>query len=289
MSSRKLWCDADVLAYEVAFGAQRTKYRYLNMEWEDSEQCKAWCTEKELNYRKLRTDGEITTHVEVLAEGFARNLLNIKIDAICKACESDNYQLILSGDGNYRDTVAVTKGYKANRAESVKPEHFLFVRRLIIEKGAVVTCGIEADDLMGIEATADPEAVVCTIDKDLNMIEGRHYDWNKKLRYKVPPAEAHRWFLKQLLTGDSTDNIPGLPRYGDKKAANTLDPHRGNVPAMWASVKDGYAKAPFKFQDGTVTADSDTYLTEQGKLLWIQRKPDEQWTPTYYETEYVNK
>jgi hypothetical protein len=282
---RKLYIDADVLVYESAFASQKTRYILEGMTFEDADQCKAYCELNNLNYRQLRKDGEITSEVELLPQGVARNIFKMKLDGICKACDSDNYKLILSGDGNYRDELAKTRKYKDR--DQPKPHHYLFVRSLVIEHGAEVTVGIEADDSIGIDMAHDAEGVICTIDKDLNMLPGRHYDWNKQIKYKVPEPEAQRWFLTQLLTGDGVDNVPGIPGMGEKKAAAILDPLRGNVAGMWKAVLAEYNKGPFKFKDGQQTPHPIKYLNEQGVLLWIQRKKGELWTADYYTKRYT--
>ena len=286
---RTLLVDADCLIYESAFSAQKTRYHYLDKQFEDADQAKAYCKANELDYRKLRKDGVITSHLEVLPEGAAKMIYRQKLAAICNACGSDSYKLVVSGDGNYRDEIAKTRGYKANRANAIKPQHYLYVRSIVLDdKASDLTVGIEADDAIGIGMTLDPEAVCCSFDKDLNMLPGRHYDWDKQIRYRVKEADAHRWFLTQLLTGDTTDNVPGIPGCGEKGAAAIINPHRDNVLSMWEAVKAEHAKGPFTFKDGSTTGDPSTYLNEQGCLLWIRRKKGELWNSDYYEKEYVN-
>lgn len=284
---RKLYIDADVLVYESAFAAQKTIYLYLDQQFPDSEQCKAYCEANKLDYRQLRKDGAISTRVEVLPEAAARNIVRMKLDAILQSCQSRDYDLLLSGDSNFRDDVAKTKGYKANRLDTPKPAHYQFVRSLMIQElKATVVVGIEADDAMGISLTENPEGVICSIDKDLNMLPGRHYDWGKGIKYRVSPAQALYWFHKQMLTGDPTDNIPGIPGLGDKKAEKLLDGTRDDARAGWKVVLGEHNKGPFKFKDGSNTGYPGDYIKEQGLLLWIQRQPDERWTPELHE-EYV--
>lgn len=286
--SRKLLIDADCLIYESAFAAQKTRYHYLDMQFKDADEAKAYCLANELNYKKLRTDGAITTHLEVLPEAAAKMIFRQKLSAICNACGSDDYKLIVSGDGNYRDEVAKTRGYKANRANAVKPIHYVYIRSVVLDdRASELTVGCEADDAIGIYMQRDPEAVTCSFDKDLNMLPGRHYDWDKGIRYRVGEIDAQRWFLTQLLTGDTTDNVPGIPGCGEKGAAAILEPHRHSIKAMWKAVVAEHNKGPFTFKDGSTTGDPATYLDEQGCLLWIRRKAGELWNSKYYEKVYV--
>lgn len=285
----KLLIDADVLVYESAFAAQKTLYYYDGKEFNDADQAKAYCKENNLDYRQLRKDGAITSEVQVLPESAARNIFKMKLDGICNVCKSDDYRLILSGDGNFRDDYAKTRGYKANRAEVPKPHHYLFVRSLVLDnKRSEMTVGMEADDAIGIEMTTNPKAAVCTIDKDLNCIPGRHYDWGKGIKYTVGKHDAAFWFMRQLLTGDSTDNVPGIPGMGEKKATELLSPLRGEPGRMWKAVCAEYNKGPFKFKDGSITVGTPAeYLQEQGILLWIMREPEQRWSPEFYTKEVL--
>lgn len=288
---RQLYIDADVLVYASAFAAQKTIYCYGQQEWTDAEQAQAWCDENEHDYRQLRKDDAITTRVEVLPESAARMILAQKLASIQEVCQSTDYLLLLSGDGNFRDDVAVTRGYKANRADTQKPIHYAFIRSCILDnKRAELTVGVEADDALGMYLTDNPEGVICSIDKDLNQIPGRHYNWDKSIKYKVNPEQALYYFHKQLLTGDITDNIPGIPGFGDKKAAKLLDSTITMPRAGWNIVLEEYNKGPFKFKGGACTNDDLlSYLEEQMQLLWILRKPGERVNPEYYFRGYIQE
>ena len=81
---------------------------------------------------------------------------------------------------------------------------------------------LEADDLLGIYGQT-PGTVMVTIDKDLRTVPGVHFNPDKDLEpVTVTPEEAQKARLRQWLTGDSTDNIPGIPGIGPKKADKIL-------------------------------------------------------------------
>ena len=287
---RELYIDADVLVYESAFAAQKTVYHYKDMVFKDAEAAKAYCVENELDYRTLRKEGEITSDVQVLPENVASNILRQKIANIRNELVHGNWHLVLSGgDENFRDEVAVTKKYKGNRENVPKPVHFDFVRSLVHgHEKTICEPGIEADDVLGIALTQDPEAILASIDKDLCQIPGRHFDWNKGIKFFVKPSDALYFFHRQLLMGDSTDNIPGIPGLGEKKAIALLAEYRTDPRMQWKLVVATYKDSPLKFKDGTeVTLGRTEYLNEQGRLLWMMRQPDEVWTADYYEEVYV--
>ncbi len=57
-----------------------------------------------------------------------------------------------------------------------------------------------------------------SIDKDLDMIRGWHYNFIKDKKYFIDDQQAIKHFYTQILTGDRVDNIIGLRGIGPKKA-----------------------------------------------------------------------
>lgn len=288
--SRRLFIDADVLVYEAAFAAQKTRYYYRTAKGTEEFNCyadfKVYAANNTIDIKYAKAAGLLESQVELLPESAARNIARMKLDAIKNACESNDVLMLLSGDGNYRDEIAKTKPYKGNRTQE-KPHHYMFTRACYMQWGAEQVAGIEADDAIGISIVENPEGVICTIDKDLNGLPGLHYDWNKQLKYNVSDNDSHWYFLRQMLIGDATDNIPGIPGMGEVKANAIMRETRwASVGAMFAAVKDEYAKGPFKFRDGSITAKPADYIKEQGSLVWIQRQANERWASDYYKERY---
>jgi len=134
------------------------------------------------------------------------------------------YLGFLTGRSNFRKEIAVTKPYKGNRKDLILPEHFYAIREYLVETWECkVTEFIEADDAMGICQSEMEDTIICSIDKDMLQIEGFHYNWNKNEVSLVDKESAERLFYKQILMGDSTDNIVGIPKVGDKTAEKILD------------------------------------------------------------------
>lgn len=134
--------------------------------------------------------------------------------------------------GSFRKTVSVD--YKAGR---LKPEfyttHSSRVRQHLMEKWGfkVSVVGIEADDEVAIAAAScrkqELEFVVCGTDKDLLQIEGIHYNIDKKTVYYVDKAEADHNLCVQILAGDNTDKVSGIPGIGVAKANKILNHDEG--------------------------------------------------------------
>jgi len=181
--------------------------------------------------------------------------------------KADDYEAYITGKTNFRFGVAKTKPYKGNRAKMEKPKHYEALREHLLTLGAVVSDNCEADDLVAIRATQF-EFVIVGQDKDLMQIKGWHYNPVKEEFKQVSEEEANKSFWTQMLTGDVSDNIPGLAKVGPVKAAKTLKDcvsYDDMAKAAWELYKDK-------------EHDID-YFREQGSLLWLQRYQGEIWTP----------
>lgn len=126
----------------------------------------------------------------------------------------------LTGTGNFREGVAETKPYKGNRKDIKRPKYLRVARQYLLDKyDAVMIDGYEADDLLvSLSDTYGHNCVIASIDKDLLQQQGWHYNFVKDELKLMTYDDATKFLWKQVITGDSTDNIPGLPKVGDKKA-----------------------------------------------------------------------
>ena len=105
-----------------------------------------------------------------------------------------------------------------------------------------------------------------TIDKDLLMIPGEHYNFVKKEFQRVEYLQGLKHFYMQCLQGDRSDNIKGIPGIGPKKAESILSGCVTNQ-AMFNAVRYAYS--------------NDEEFLMNGRVLWIRRNPDEDWKDIY--------
>ena len=205
--------------------------------------------------------------------------VNTVVESIISAVESDDVCVYLSGGENYRFDIATERPYKGNRDGAPKPVHYAAILKHIKKQFPhQVSDGQEADDDLGIAQTVltkkyiEPgNSVIVTIDKDLDMIPGNHYNFVKDMLYHVEENEAWLFFYKQLVTGDTTDNIPGIPGKGPRAAEKLLEGVANEVEA-YERVRGLYVQA-------FTEKHADEALLEQARLLWIRRYEDELWSP----------
>jgi hypothetical protein len=98
----------------------------------------------------------------------------------------------------------------------------------------------------------------------MKMIKGWHYNFVKQEAFYVDGLAADRWFFTQLLTGDQTDNIQGVPKIGPKTADKLLS--AASTPDKWMEI----CEAEYKRYYGDDKWQS--VLSEMAQLLWILRK-----------------
>ena len=210
----------------------------------------------------------------LVASRISQQIENITHNAGC-----DSYELYLSGKSNFRNEVATIRPYKGTRPTE-KPAHYQRIREYLIKfRGATLVEGMEADDKVSIEQYADlfkrpvkdrktiATTVLCSIDKDLDMVEGWHYNWIKDEKYWIDEISGIRNFYKQLLTGDSVDNIPGLFGVGKSSALlKRLDTLSSELE-FYTHCQEQYEK-----RFGQYWA---KFMMENAQLLWMVREESE--------------
>ena len=177
------------------------------------------------------------------------------------------YQGYLTGKSNFRNDIAVTAPYKGNR-KSAKPKHYQLLRDYMESAWAFTMIeDQEADDAIGIAAYEMEvgEYCICSIDKDLDMLRGDHYNFVKDERYFITEEEGIKNFYKQLLMGDRVDNIIGIKGIGTVKAERLLKECK-NENEMYLAILEAY--------EGNAER-----VLENGRLLWIRRQHNQLWTP----------
>lgn len=140
---------------------------------------------------------------------------------LLEVTEATEYKAFLTGKNNFRKKI--NPEYKAQRKDKELPIWLNDCRQYLqSEWNTYVVNGYEADDALGMNQ--DSMSIICTIDKDLDMIPGKHYNWLRGELYEISEIDALRNFYKQLLIGDKSDNIFGIPGIGKVKADKLISP-----------------------------------------------------------------
>jgi hypothetical protein len=210
-------------------------------------------------------------------------------------------------DKGGRYDLAIQKEYQGNRKDRIRPRYLHLMRDWLASAYPStnhLTC--EADDGMSsnqydaLQRGHDNLSVIASKDKDLLMVPGLHMDWDtaeidrpvddfgtiwiddSKSAKKIKGL-GHKFFWSQMLTGDTADNIQGIPKaYVDGKlkacgavlAESLLRDCTSNKDAF-EFVKGLYEKygqdIGFKhWKTGEVVTWQRVFVSE-AQLLWMRR------------------
>jgi len=198
-------------------------------------------------------------------EGIAIYRLNELLDQILTKTEATSYRAFLTGKRNFRKDIYPE--YKANR-KAPKPIHLDACRDYAMQNlnAELAPDGLEADDALGINQT--DSTIICTLDKDLLQVPGKHFSWEISGKGWMRPdkfvdqteLEGYRLFYQQCLKGDTSDNVKGIEKIGEKKSAVILAPCQ-TEQEMFNTVREMYGN-------------DEEFLMNAG-CLWILRKENE--------------
>lgn len=223
--------DADTLVYIVGFASQRPIH-YFKMGGKIIK-AKPGLTKTDILSKTEGMNIEfVKKDIDPDPEHLAKHKLRLVMKGILDECGTPNYEAYLTKSNDktqFRVALAKTLEYKGNRKNMVKPVHYELLRNILQSKyGAKVINYYEADDALSIRhATLTDKSILCTIDKDLKQVPGLFYDIKKKMFTRITQHRGDFQLCKQWITGDCTDNIPGIPGYAEKRAIQLLESGKG--------------------------------------------------------------
>lgn len=303
-----------MLVYRCGFAVEHTYYKLYDEDHMDSGPVEVWDKKKLVpdEYKDRVTKVKKIEPVENALHLVKTTLTSICTDLGVNPKDKNKVRLFLTGEGNFREKVAVTKPYKGNRDPLHKPKWYKEIKEYLIRYwNAEVVDGIEADDSLGIiqmeaynynkskhSRRGDPRdiqaacsgmhggkgTIICSNDKDMSQIPGWHYDFTKKNKYWVSEEEADRWFYIQLLAGDPTDNIPGIPGVGIKTAQKLLKDCT-TEKEMYDVCWKAYGKHISPEWSGALSDSNinnllvNATITEMANLVYIMKEKDKYWEP----------
>lgn len=225
-----LHLDSDSFLYQCAHKAQPVCYWVQGQDFKTKAEAIEWCTQ-------FYPEGiEGIKKEEFLCPPYmAKEMLKDTVDRITEVYKkwfdknlSDDYKLhieyYISSKENFR--YSIYPEYKGHRPE--KPRWYELLRGEFIHNyNPIIKPGFEADDAVAENHYAMWKAdtsstCIASLDKDLYNIPGLHYNTREYCTGTVSKQAACETFLMQLLTGDTTDNIKGVPKVGEKTATKLL-------------------------------------------------------------------
>jgi len=244
-----LLVDADIVAYKIS-AVSETPIRWDNDVWtlhSDEKECE-----------------------KLIVDYFDR----LKVDTQCTKIIS-----AFSDKENFRNKLL--PDYKANRKSQRKPLTLSFCKKFIFDNyNGYSKPKLEADDILGILATSkilQGNKIICSEDKDLNQVEGLHFNPSSKEFYKVSKQQAEFNFYLQILVGDQSDNYKGCPTYGIVKATKVLSDSKD----YWETVVKCYVGQGLTEADALVQArvakilkGSDYNTQTKSHILWNPKTPN---------------
>lgn len=245
MKHTVLLVDCDMPLYAAACGADRDAKERWGEEAADMDY-EHWCF------------SNINSFFNALSERFPQHT---------------EARVFIGGYDNYRNHIATIKPYKGNRKSANRPKYYEETREYLVSRyGAVKSHGREADDEVSILQYADRGLTTVIVDRDKDLHNTPGWNFNphtKELKY-ISKLEADINFLGQVLTGDSVDNIVGVPRLGPVTRDKIIASCNGDVKALKREVDNQYKKAYGRDK-------WEQALWENATLLWIQRKDWVNW------------
>lgn len=304
MVDKKIVIDADTIALRNAAFCQ-TNYDFINKE---TGECVGSFTAKKDFYEHLE-ENDSPDNYECVNEvrpavprggddpriiGYHGAKMELE-KIINRFPDVTDYEVCIHGQGNFRDEVATIKPYKGTRKS--KPIYTQDVKDYIknrYKEKCIVVNEEETDDYVARQGWdafyecqdksgyTDITVILAYIDKDIAQVPGIAYNYDKDERTHISVKDAARSFWGQMCTGDSTDNIPGIP-----KLSKEFRDKYGIKAARGFGVKSeiallGECGTPKEMAERVLEAYKDAYgeewldiAQEVSKLLYMRREEGE--------------
>ena len=226
-----LLLDADILAYMIAAGSQKTT-----------------------------TFPGCEPHVEVADWSDVQPRIHEEVAKVLSTLGAGKVIICLSCPTASGFRIGILPSYKGNRKTVVKPVLLEKIKDYLEANwSSYRKPTLEADDIMGILSThptlVPGKRVIVSDDKDMGTIPGFWFrpGWVGRqpdaFVREVTLAEADHYHLYQTLCGDTTDGYTGCPKVGPVKASAVLE-----VDPSWKAVVDAYVMRGWTEEDALVQA-----------------------------------
>lgn len=250
--------DGDILVYRAGFAAEKRVYTVKGNTFSSATHARDFAKAQGIPQSSVtweRNPEPVENAIHNVYKIIARTQSQIVNDYNLRIQDGDtiNEVVFLTGCGsmqNFRELHA--HEYKANRDPAHKPTHYDALRTHIQKTWpTVITEGAETDDYL-CQAAKDVKTkferpghtvhpIIVSIDKDLLSVPGTHYNFVNGALLEVTENDADYNFFKQMLVGDTADNVKGIKGIGAARATTILHQHFGNPHALCAAALAMYA------------------------------------------------
>lgn len=182
--------DGDILAFRCAAANESRSIRVTHkVTGQQTEHAHRTAFKEHIrgSFEPEEFDVEDVQTCEDIANAF--HAINTCIRAWMESCKADAYEVYISGEGNFRDSLPLPTKYKSNRS-GIKPLQLKDCRDYLVKKHkAKIVHGREVDDILaqrcyeGLKQKVKTVAV--TIDGDQNGVAGWMYNWTKMREPKL--------------------------------------------------------------------------------------------------------
>lgn len=187
------------------------------------------------------------------------NMVNTHIQGVINKTQATSYYGYIGKGDSWRVEASTILRYKGARANALKPLHLANIEEYLVKHhGAQFVTHYEADDIVVMDCTKDPELVLVGVDKDYNSCSlnlfnpdkmqepikisglGSLYLDDKKVR-----GTGRMFLYHQVLSGDASDgyyaNSASEIKWADKSSYSLLSKCSDDKLALQAVV-EGYKK-----------------------------------------------
>jgi 5'-3' exonuclease len=197
----------------------------------------------------------------------AKSVLDQKIRRATEELGTDHTVFYFSCDRKTNWRRQIVDSYKMNRSGKLSPigltplkDHCTSSYEYVQEPT------LEADDLIGIEATGIYKGsnVIYSVDKDFLTIPTHVYNPVKRIIKKQTKVDAFKFFIYQIIIGDSSDGYKGIPGAGPKAAQKLIAENSKNLLNIWEPLLELAKKKKV----------DEEYLISQGRMAHILQEGD---------------
>lgn len=243
------------------------EFKNITEFWGRGKVIGGWLAKQSGNWKKSDfIIKKYTKRNHMISMSLLQKMLISKIEFIQNKDFCDSLKLVVAGEGNYRYDIYAH--YKCSRQHLPRPTQLQVLKDWLctLDYDVIQENGIEADDVLGIWAKRGYDKAlqsgnyedndICSvfIDKDILQFPGWYYNPQKKTRVPVWQTEidAARCFWKQMLVGDKSDDIPGLPNVTKKVWKGHDLKGSGGIGSVRANVLLASCKSSKDMEDKVV-------------------------------------